>query len=155
MAKKKHRSVLPKRIAGVKVPRSVRKGPLGQLLASRTGQALLAEAIMAASAVGVAKQAGDKPDKSAKHPPLVGGVVADAFRRWEGAGHGGGQDPMAGSIVYALGEAARVFVRALNEHRAEHAVAEPQPHLEGEWRPAEDESGGSKKKPAAHPAAPP
>ena len=161
MARKKRKTLLPKRIAGVKVPKSVRKGPLGQLLASRTGQALLAEAIMAAGAVGVAKQAGDKPDQAEQNPPLMGGVVADAFRRWQDAGgHGhADQDATAGSVAYALGEAARVFVRALNERRADHRAAEPQPqphpHLEGEWQAAGDAPHGSKKKPAAFPAGPP
>ena len=155
MARKKQKSLLPKRIAGVKVPKSVRKGALGQLLASRTGQALLAEAIMAAGAVGVAKQAKGQPDETDKHPPLIGGVVADAFRRWQGSGH---DDPMAGSIAYALGEAARVFVRTLNEQRAGHDAPQAEPHLEGEWQAADQEPHGSKKKPdegRAEPASPP
>ena len=42
---KKTRSFLPKKIAGVKVPKSVRKGRFGELLASPTGQALIAEAV--------------------------------------------------------------------------------------------------------------
>lgn len=42
---KKTRSYLPKRIAGVKVPKSVRKGRLGELLASPEGPALLADAL--------------------------------------------------------------------------------------------------------------
>ena len=42
---KKARSFLPKKIAGVKVPKSVRKGRFGELLASPTGQALIAEAV--------------------------------------------------------------------------------------------------------------
>jgi hypothetical protein len=158
MAKKKQKSLLPKRIAGVKVPKSVRKGPLGQLLASRTGQALLAEAIMAAGAVGVAKQANDPPDEAGKHPPLIGGLVADAFRRWQSSGHDGHDDPMAGSIAYALGEAARVFVRTLNEQRADREAPQPEPHLEGDWQASDQEPRGSKKSPpttrAAHPARP-
>jgi hypothetical protein len=43
--KKTHVPVIPKRIAGVKVPKKVRKGPFGELLASRTGQAVIAQAI--------------------------------------------------------------------------------------------------------------
>jgi len=46
MAKKKRKALLPKRIAGVKVPKSARKGRFGELLASRTGQALLADALI-------------------------------------------------------------------------------------------------------------
>lgn len=47
---KKNKSFLPKKIAGVKVPKSVRRGPLGELIASPTGPALIAEAVMAARA---------------------------------------------------------------------------------------------------------
>jgi hypothetical protein len=156
MAKKKRKSLLPKRIAGVKVPKSVRRGPLGQLLASRTGQALLAEAIMAAGAVGVAKQASDKGDDARPNPPLMSGVVADALRRWQGGDHDGA-DPMAASVAYALGEAARTFVRSLDEHRAGHgaAGAAPAHEVEGEWAEAPEPAGGSKKKPAASAASPP
>ncbi|THD75131.1 MAG: hypothetical protein E7812_17835 [Phenylobacterium sp.] len=42
---KKIKSFLPKKIAGVKVPKSVRRGRFGELLASPTGQALIAEAV--------------------------------------------------------------------------------------------------------------
>ena len=63
MSKKKKRTkgLLPKRIAGVKVPRAVRKGRFGELLASQTGQALIAEALMGAVALGAAKKASDSP----------------------------------------------------------------------------------------------
>jgi hypothetical protein len=155
---KKRKSLLPKRIAGVKVPKSVRKGAFGQLLASRTGQALLAEAIMAAGAVGVAKQASDKSDGG---PRLGGSVVADALRRWQGVGsdhghsHGQGHGHRKGTaadatIAYALGEAARVFVRTLNEQRKAEPEAEPAHEVEAEWRATDEGPDGSKKKPASH-----
>jgi hypothetical protein len=41
---KKSRNVLPKRIAGVKVPKKARKGRFGELLVSPSGQAAIAEA---------------------------------------------------------------------------------------------------------------
>ena len=47
-SKKKSKSVIPKRIAGVKVPKKARKGRFGELLASRTGQAMIARAILVA-----------------------------------------------------------------------------------------------------------
>ncbi len=95
MAKIKSKPFLPKRIAGVKVPKSVRKGPLGQLLASRTGQALLGEAIVTAGAVDVANQR--KYD----------------VRRHDSQDMG----PIGPTIAYALGEAARAYVRSLNERQ--------------------------------------
>jgi hypothetical protein len=115
MAKKKRKSVLPKRIAGVKVPKAVRKGRFGELLASRMGQALLAEAIMAAGAV-MAKNGGDKADDKASVGPQLGeSVAADAFRRWQTQGKPA--DAARATVAYALGEAARTFVRTLNEAR--------------------------------------
>ena len=160
MAKKKGKG-LPKRIAGVKLPKAVRKGALGRMLASRTGQALIAEAIMAAGAVGVAKHAKDGEDRP---QDLVGGVIADAFRRWQGAGRGHGHghhhghgrhneiDPMGATVAFALGEAARAFVRTLNEHRqadaARQAPIGPEPAVAAEWRTRE-EAEDSKKKPGS------
>ena len=40
---------VPKRIAGVKIPKSVRKGPVGTFLNSTAGQVLVAEAVLAAA----------------------------------------------------------------------------------------------------------
>ena len=39
------KSFLPKKIAGVKVPKKARKGRFGELLASPSGQAAIAEAV--------------------------------------------------------------------------------------------------------------
>lgn len=109
MAKKtrKTQSLLPKRIAGVKVPKAVRKGRFGELLASRTGQVLIAEAIMAAGAVAGAKKAGESP-KARR-------LVHQAAERVRHAGDGGGRELGAASatLAYALGEAARSFADAL------------------------------------------
>ncbi|HEV2532897.1 hypothetical protein [Phenylobacterium sp.] len=63
---KKTQTYLPKRIAGVKVPKSVRKGPLGELIASPTGPALLAEAVMIARAKQIKDDIASK-----KNPPAV------------------------------------------------------------------------------------
>jgi hypothetical protein len=105
--KKKAKSFLPKRIAGVKVPKSVRKGRLGEMLASRTGQALIAEAIMATGAVAVAKKASDSPKAR--------GFIHNAAERVRNAGDEAGHDAgvAGGVLAYALGEAARSFADAL------------------------------------------
>ena len=68
---KKIQTFLPKRIAGVKVPKSVRRGPLGELIASAEGPALLAEAVMIARA----KQIKDEV-ASNRNPPAVEGGLA-------------------------------------------------------------------------------
>jgi hypothetical protein len=48
---------LPKRVAGVKIPKVIRKGPLGQFLNSHAGQVILAEAVVAAAAIFTAAKA--------------------------------------------------------------------------------------------------
>jgi hypothetical protein len=68
---KNTQSYLPKRIAGVKVPKSVRKGPLGELIASPEGPALLAEAVMIARAKQIKVDAASK-----RNPPAVEGGLA-------------------------------------------------------------------------------
>ena len=104
---KKSKSVLPKRIAGVKVPKSIRKGRFGEFLATPTGQKLVAEAIMAVGAVAGARKAA-KSDKakdladSAKDKALD--LKVDARDRASDA---------SGVIAYAIGEAARSFSDAI------------------------------------------
>ena len=49
MAKSKIK--VPKRVAGVKIPKSVRKGPVMDFVNSSTGRLLIAEALTAALAV--------------------------------------------------------------------------------------------------------
>lgn len=127
MSKKKRKSVLPKRIAGVKVPKAVRKGRFGELLTSKAGQALIAEALMAAAAVAGAKKAKDSPK--------VRGALHDAAETVRDAGHDKGEKAGAASaaFTYALGEAVRSFAGALRDGGPkEHATPDPQP----QWRPA-------------------
>ena len=47
---------LPKRVWGVKIPKQIRKGPLGQFLGSSGGQIVVIEAIMAAAAFYAARR---------------------------------------------------------------------------------------------------
>jgi hypothetical protein len=54
MAKK---AKVPKRIAGVRIPKKIRKGPIGQFLCSRTGQAMMAEALVIAGGALAANRA--------------------------------------------------------------------------------------------------
>lgn len=107
---KKSKSFLPKRIAGVKVPKSVRQGRLGELLASPRGQAIIAEAIVAAGAVAGAKKAADNPEARA--------TLTDAADKVKFVGDNA-TDKVSGAssaLAYALGEAARSFTDALRRH---------------------------------------
>ena len=58
MAKKDGSVKLPKKIAGVKIPKTVRKGAIAEFLGSKAGQKLVAEVVTAAvGALVVKKQA--------------------------------------------------------------------------------------------------
>lgn len=55
------KNFLPKTIAGVKVPKKVRKGPFGELLASPDGAAKVAEAVRAFEGERAAGPAAPEP----------------------------------------------------------------------------------------------
>ena len=100
---KRKKVKLPKRIAGVKLPKATRKGPIVDFLSSSGGQVLLAEALVLAAGVfgarRVAAQAGAPWD------PGMREHIADASAR--------------------LGHASR---EALKAFRA--ALSEPSPRLD-------------------------
>jgi hypothetical protein len=47
---------IPKRIAGIKIPKSIRKGPIAAFLNTSAGQMLLAQAVLAIGAVSAARR---------------------------------------------------------------------------------------------------
>ena len=53
---KKHKMKLPKRIAGMKIPKGIRKGPIGNFLTSSGGQLVIAEALLAAGGFYAARR---------------------------------------------------------------------------------------------------
>lgn len=60
---------VPKRIAGVKIPKSIRKGPIGDFLTSSGGQVVLAEVLLALAAVYAARRLdGDSTADVLRHP---------------------------------------------------------------------------------------
>ena len=100
--RKKSKRLLPKRIAGIKVPKAVRKGRFGELLASPRGQALIAQAVLGVGAVA----GGLKAKDSSKVKSATQDVKAKL---------GGVSESVAetnGALAYALGEAARSFAEA-------------------------------------------
>jgi hypothetical protein len=135
---KKSKNFLPKKIAGVKVPKKVRKGQFGELLASPGGQKLIAQAIVAIGAVAGAKKVKDSPKAR--------GAIADAADKLRDAGDGAGHAGTAasGALAYALGEAARSFTDALHRHEGgEDAGSAPG-----------GDDADSKKKPISYEAGP-
>jgi hypothetical protein len=104
---KKLKIKLPKRVAGVKIPKSVRKGPVGQFLNSGAGQILIAEALVAAA--GTLAVSRDDEDSrigdAIRHP-------VDTTRRVGRRAANAGAD-QAARMSYALREAARAFRDAM------------------------------------------
>ena len=104
---KKLKIKLPKRVAGVKVPKSIRKGPVADFLNSGAGQVLLAQALVAAAgALAVSKAEPDSGvgefvrhpvDKARSARKVAARVTADQAARFS----------------FAFKEAVRAFRTAL------------------------------------------
>jgi hypothetical protein len=104
---KKLKIKLPKRVAGVKIPKAVRKGPIAGFLNSGAGQLIIAEKLVAAAgALAVSKSdQNTRTGEALRHP-------ADTTRRVARAlAHTG--DDQAERLLYALREAARAFRAAM------------------------------------------
>lgn len=132
---------LPKRLAGIKIPKAVRKGPLGQFLNSHAGQVILAEAVVAAAAVFTASKTDDDS-------PIAEGLRHPV----EGARHLGEAVAMTGAdhserLAYAIHAAGRAFREALRESygtawRDERATAFDAGDDDAEAAPAKKKSSG-------------
>jgi hypothetical protein len=98
---------LPKRIAGIKIPKTIRKGPVGDFMRSRAGQLVIAEALVAAAGVFTVRKADENLDaaQAAKHP-------GDSARRIVQSLTDSGADQTQ-RLTFALKEAARAFKAAM------------------------------------------
>jgi hypothetical protein len=110
---KKLKLKLPKRVAGVKIPKSIRKGPVGQFLNSGAGQILIAEALVAAAgALAVSSS-----DPNSRVGDMVRHPIDATRRAGRHAKRAGAQH--AERMSYALQEAARAFRDAMEIAPAE------------------------------------
>ena len=140
MAKKKSRKgAVPKRVAGVKVPKRLRRD-LNGLLGSKLGRDIVADALVAAGAAMVGTQL-KKNSKTRRflhdHPTTA---VPEAARDTAGAAASG-----SSALAFALGEASRSFVDALHRGKAMADARAAWPEVE------EDEPAPAKKKPGSAP----
>lgn len=119
---KKMKKALPKRVAGVKLPKPLRRG-VRQFLKTQHGRTLAMEAVAATAALA----AGGK--HAAKHAPKLSGD-ADPV---------GAASSMASAFSYALGEGVRSFTEALQQGKA-------RADAKAAWPAVEPEDGGAKKK---------
>ena len=145
-SRKKSKGLIPKRIAGVKVPKKVRKGRFGELLASKTGQAVIAQAILGAGAVAAGLKAKKDP-KVRKVARKAGQEVSDTAND---ATHATAE--ASSTLAYALGEAARTFAEALRGEPSSFARRDTD---ETEWTPdygapdPDERTAPARKKPLA------
>jgi hypothetical protein len=95
---------LPKRIAGVKIPKSVRKGPIGDFFSSSGGQVVLAEVLLALAAFYAARRLDGNTTAEALRHPL------DSLR----AGRNWSRDTSE-RFTRALGAGAQAFRAAMQE----------------------------------------
>lgn len=105
----KHMKIkLPKRVAGIKIPKVVRKGALGHFLNSSAGQLVLAETLVAAAAVFTAAKTDDDSavGDGLRHP-------IDGARRIGHALVATGSD-QSERLAHAFREAGRAFRNALH-----------------------------------------
>lgn len=116
MAKKKKDAKIPKRFAGVKIPKQVRKGPIGEFVTSPAGQLVIAEVVAAAGGALLKSEA----DKHPKRTRAVRGKAAAVGALGAGAAREVGDT--GARLTHAIGEAARSFARAL--HGDDEAVSE-------------------------------
>src|SRR5688572_21037790 len=98
---------LPKRIAGIKIPKLIRKGPVGEFMSSPAGQLVIAEALVAAAGVFTVKKADENLDGAdvVKHP-------GDSAHRVVQSLTASGSDQTE-RLTFALKEAARAFKTAM------------------------------------------
>lgn len=120
----KNSKKLPKRVAGVKLPKPLRKG-LASFLKSQQGRTLAMEAVAAT----IALTAGGK--RAAKHISAPGqSGAADRL---------GAASSMASAFSYAVGEGLRSFTEALNQGKA-------RADAKAAWPAIDPEDDGAKKK---------
>ncbi|HEY0963598.1 MAG TPA: hypothetical protein VGE69_14700 [Pseudomonadales bacterium] len=100
---------IPKRVAGVKIPKPIRKGAIGHFLNSRAGQLVIAETLVAAAAAFTAVKADDtgKVADTLKNP-------VDSIRR-AGEAVAGASANEGERFAHAFRAACRAFVDALRD----------------------------------------
>lgn len=106
---KKAKFKLPKRVAGVKIPKVIRKGPLGHFLNSSAGQRVLAEMLVAAAAAFTAVKADEDGavGETLRHP------VDSARRAGEAVAEAGSNE--SERLAHAFRAAGKAFRDSLRE----------------------------------------
>jgi hypothetical protein len=131
MAKKRKKYAVPKRVAGVKIPKSARRG-LQQFIGTQGGRSLMAEAVGALGAAVAASQ-----------------MKAGSFTRsrLEDADVAGAATSSTAAIKHALGEAVRTFNDNLRRGKME---ADARAAWPDEGEPQWKKKSGAETPPSPH-----
>ena len=117
--KKKRKTLnvkVPKRIAGVKIPKTVRKGPVVDFLNSSGGQVLIAEALLlAARSFAVKRVDPDSPVGEFIHHPVEKTKEASLSGKAAAERAGNGAAEASAKLARAFEEGMRGFRAALSE----------------------------------------
>lgn len=144
---KKFKVKLPKRIAGVKIPKAVRKGPVAKFLNSSAGQLILAEVLLIAGRSLAVKETdpSSPAGEGVRHP-------IDTLKQAARGGAARLSDPQAhferasGRLTFALNEGIRAFRAALD---GSSDSATDAPRARGETSAVENRDAGKKKQTAS------
>jgi hypothetical protein len=132
---------IPKRVAGVKIPRIVRKGPFAKFLNSSAGQLVIAEALVMVGGALAAEARGSGPAELGRDP-LSSASKGGAERSDIG--------PESSRLPSAFNDAIRAFRTSLEQHRSkEHETT--QEAATADTGDVQSESARPKKKAASSP----
>ena len=140
MAKKRKKNAIPKRIGGVKVPKTVRRG-VRQFIGTQSGQVLAAEVMTALGAALAASQL--------KRGSAVRGELAKGRPGATGLDLAGAAASTATALKFAIGEATRTFNEALHNGKAEADARAAWPETD-ESVPEKKPVGGKTAQPPTH-----
>ena len=134
---------VPKRVAGVKIPKAVRKGPVMDFVNSKTGRILIAQALTAAIGVLAYKQASPETRERVSSKVKDGASDArEALKR------------NTARLSFAFGEAVTAFRTALNQSPAEANPEAAADALENQLEQVKGRPGKKKKQQSSSPSEP-
>jgi hypothetical protein len=139
----KSRIKVPKRLAGVKIPKAVRKGPVMDFVNSKSGRILIAQALTAAIGVLAYQQASPETRERVRGKIKNGAdETTDALKR------------NTSRLSFAFSEAVTAFRTSLQQPAGPDADTAAQA-LEDQLEEAKGRSGKKKKSPSSSPSEPP
>ena len=139
----KSRIKVPKRLAGVKIPKAVRKGPVMDFVNSKSGRILIAQALTAAIGVLAYQQASPETRERVRGKIKNGAdETTDVLKR------------NTARLSFAFGEAVTAFRTSLQQASAPDADTAAQ-GLEQQLEDVKERGGKKKKSPSSSPSEPP